>query len=113
MTKTTEIADLIAQGKSNKEIKETVGCSSGLISQVRRKVPKEETDDITIEEQKDFDDTPDGGFIKKIEIEPDPETLTKDVEDKTYDLECGACGHEWSVKKDEQITECPECGVEF
>lgn len=114
MSKTTQIADLIAQGKSNAEIKDEVNCSKSLISQVRKNAPQVE-DEITDEEQADYDSTPNAGFINKIDLQPDESLNTEkqDKKEKKFEVECGSCHFTWDVKTDDQITECPSCGCEF
>lgn len=113
MSKLNDVMTGINEGKSNTQLKEEYNCSQATITRARNILKKDEPEpeyDATDDEVTEEYNT---NFVKEIKIEPDPETLTKDVKEKTYDLECGSCGYEWTVSKNEEIIECPECGVEF
>lgn len=119
MSKTQQVKELLEQGKSPNEIKEQVGCSLPLITKCKQALaksnvqPPEET--VTEEEDSDFNKYSEaGGFIKKVALEPDPELDTsRAAEKKKYDVECGACGYQWSTESGAHIDECPSCGVDL
>ena len=104
------------EGKSPKEIQETIGCSASTVTVAKKRLAERQTeiDDSNASDYTDVDEYIDS-FVKKIKIEPDTEVLTKDKpkENEDTDYECPSCGHEWNAPKNEHQIFCANCGMEF
>lgn len=112
MTKTEQIGEMLADGKTPAEISEKVGCSLGFVYKVKKKLVEHLDKDEEAEpvDEQEWDD-----FIKKIKFVPDKKELTdqEDEEDDVEEYQCSECGHVWKAAKDQYQDECPECSVEF
>ena len=111
--KINQVISLLGEGKSSKEICETVGCSKSTVTVARKQLKAREGDlnEATEDINADVNDNVDL-FIKKIKITPPP--VTKEPEqDSEIEYQCPDCGRVWTSDKTEQQTECPGCGMEF